>query len=109
MGFRIKQHDNKSALRATLKAEGRPVNLLEVRQVRFLMMDRDQVIIDKPVYVVDAVEGKVWFPFEKSETEKAGTFKGEFHLEFLDGREETFPNFGTIPIEIIPSLKAKLP
>lgn len=103
MSFQIKQYDNKTALRATLQSEGLPVDLTQVSQIRFLMKAGASIVLDKTVYVVDALTGKVWFPFEERDTAKVGKYQGEFVLTFNDGRRETFPNIGTIPITIISS------
>lgn len=105
MVYRIKQYDTKTGMKATLLSEGKPVNLTpsEVTEVRFLLSLRKQIIIDKPVFIDDALAGKVWFPFEENETVKAGIYAGEFVIFFTDGRRETFPNSGTIPVEITAS------
>lgn len=100
MVFRIKQYDTKTALRATLQSDGHPVDLNEAQEVRFILRDYKQITMDKPSIIIDAINGKVWFPFEESETAKKGRFSGEFVVTFLDGRRETFPNEGVIPIEI---------
>jgi hypothetical protein len=100
MVYRIKQYDTKTAMRATLRSEGHPVDLRQVQEVRFLMRDQEQLLINKPVFVVDDINGKVWFPLEEHETSKAGKFRGEFLIIFIDGRRETFPNVGYIPLEI---------
>lgn len=105
MGFRIKQYDTKTALRATLNSDGKPVDLTQAEEVSFILSHpkNKTILINKVVYIVDAINGKVWFPFEESETAQTGNFKGEFVITFLDGRRETFPNSGFIPIEIVAS------
>lgn len=104
VNFKIKQYDTKTAMRATLQAQGNPVDLTQVQEVTFLLKNySNQLLIDKPVYIVDATAGKVWFPFEESETTKTGSFKGEFVVNFKDGRRETFPNDGYIAVEITSS------
>ena len=103
MVYQIKQYDTKTALRATLKSEGKPVDLRQVQEVHFLLKNGDQLLVNKIVNIVEAAKGKVWFPFEESETSITGKFQGEFLITFNDGRKETFPNVGTIPIEITAS------
>lgn len=104
MVFRIKQYDTKTAMRATILSEGNRVDLRQATDVQFLMSNsRNHIVINKPVFIIDALEGKVWFPFEESETTQTGNFKGEFVVNFNDGRRETFPNTGNIPIEIVDS------
>jgi hypothetical protein len=100
MLFQIKQYDDKSAMKTILESNGEPVDLDLVSEVRFLMKSGRKLLIDKPVFYVQDELGTVWFPFEVSETSKAGKFQGEFVLYFKDARRETFPNVGTITISI---------
>jgi hypothetical protein len=104
MGYRIKQYDTKTALKATLNSDGKPVDLREAKEVHFILAHPNKtVMIYKLVNIIDAQYGKVWFPFEESETSQTGNFRGEFVITFLDGRKETWPNSGVIPIEIVAS------
>lgn len=103
MVYQIKQYDDKTAMRATILSDGKPVDLTQTQEVRFLMRYRNTIVINKIVYIVDAINGKIWFPFERSETAQRGDFNGEFFIVFSDGRQETFPNHGSIPINISPS------
>lgn len=100
MAYYIKQYDTKTAMRATLKAQGNPVDLTNAIEVRFIMAQVNTIIINKTINITDAVNGKVWFPFEEVETSKTGSFKGEFVVIFDDSRVETFPNTGAIQIII---------
>ena len=99
--FSIKRGDSKIPLKAQLsRSESGPVDLTDCA-VRFIMADAAyRVVIDAPAEILDAASGIVWYVFSVEETSVAGAYKAEFEVTFPDGRKETFPDNGFIPLTI---------
>ena len=100
--FYVKRGDTSPALRYALT----PASVvLTGATVRFKMRARrprgGAVLIDAVAVVVTAtgtptVEYSAWQP---TDFDSANLFEGEFEVTYADGKVETFPNDGFIPIK----------
>lgn len=60
----------------------------------------DTMIIDgSNVTITDAANGLIEYEWKDSDTQKTGTYKGEFVVTYADG-ELTLPNDGFLPVTI---------
>jgi len=103
--FETKQFDTRNALKATLKQNDTPVDLTDC-DVFFKMYQNSEEIINREIIIDDAVNGVVWVVFNEDELEP-GLHKGEFVVEWPDGKKETFPNDGYLEIIIRENLGRK--
>jgi len=109
MTFTITQGDNSPSMVTTLGSGTNPVDLTNVVNIRFIMQDEyERIIIDKGlqdpegVNKLDEDRGEVEVIFTNEETSTAGTYKGEFEVEYQNGAIETFPTSDRkIIIEIV--------
>lgn len=105
--FTIKVADQLPELQATLKDDNDVVvNLTGVNGVRFIMTDKPTgaVKVDSPATVVTPLLGVVKYSWAQTDTDTAGTYFGEFEVEFGDGRLETFPNWKNLQIKVFQDL-----
>jgi len=107
MTFTITQGDNSPALLTTLSdGSGAPVDLSNVRDVRFIMQDMyERVVVDESlddaVSIVDKDTGVVEFVFSQAETRTVGRYEAEFEVRYTNGAVETFPTDGKIDIKVV--------
>ena len=97
--FYIKQGDTSPAIRFALE----PASVvLTGATVRFQMRARGgATIIDAAAVVVTATgTPTVEYSWQAGNTANAGLFEAEFRVTYSDGRIETFPNAGFIPIRV---------
>lgn len=106
--FFIKRRDQLPEITATLVDSSDPPQTINLGgcSVRFIMTNKttDEVAVDAPATIVDAVNGKVKYSWQPPDTDTDGNFKAEFEVTFGDGRAETFPNNKNIIIKITPDL-----
>lgn len=105
--FTIKQNDQLPELIVTLTdANGDVVDVGEIVGVTFIMADKatGTNLVDAAATVVNGEAGIVKYVWQGSDTSIASTYNAEFHVEFLDGRVETFPNSTYILIKIFADL-----
>lgn len=106
--FTIKQDDTLPEIQATLLDSSTPAQPVGLGgcSVRFIMTNKAtlQVQVDEPAEIVDAGLGVVKYVWQPNDTSVAGTFNGEFEVEFPDLRLETFPNDKYIQIKVKPDL-----
>lgn len=102
MTFYIKQNDTSPGILATLQdASGVAINLVGAT-VRFHMreLNTGTTKVNALATVVTAASGIVRYSWIAADTNTVGSFQGEFQATYADGKIETFPNDGYIPIEI---------
>jgi hypothetical protein len=90
-------------IQAVLKdADDNIVNLTGALGVRFIMTNKATGTnkVDAAATVVTPAAGLVKYTWEEEDTDEAATFKGEFEVQFADGRLETFPNDSYIDIKV---------
>lgn len=102
MTFRIKRGDTRPALEVICGDEdGNPRDLSNAT-AQFHMEDQDgNVTIDAAATITNASEGKVAYEWASGDTDTIGLYGGEFEITYSDGKSETFPNYGSIDIEIV--------
>lgn len=106
MNFTIKQDNTSPLLGAQLQdADFNPIDLTGATVV-FNMSDiSDGVVISGAACTVtDEENGRVQYAWQSSDTETAGSFRGEFQVTYSGGDVETFPNNGYIRVNIIASI-----
>lgn len=102
--FTIKQDDTLPEIQAVLldsSTPAQPVQLVGC-SVRFIMTNKATlaVQVDAEAEIVDASAGIVKYVWQPEDTSIAGTYNGEFEVEFSDSRLETFPNDKYIQIRV---------
>jgi hypothetical protein len=99
--FYIKQNDTASFLTRDLKdAFGSPVNVTGATVV-FSMREKPAgtVKVDaQAAVVVAAGTGRVRYEWTAANTNTANEYEGEFQVTYADGKIQSFPNYGHIPI-----------
>lgn len=105
--FLIKRGDTLPELERTLTDASGAVDLSGASVV-FRMASRESgaTVVDRSATVVSASAGTVKYAWQTGDTATAGTYSAEFRVTFGDGRILTFPNVGTISIEIAPNIPA---
>jgi hypothetical protein len=103
--FTIKRNNTFPALEATLSDENGPIDLTGA-SVHFQMEDPDSrdVVLDRPVAVVDAEAGQVRYDWRAEDTERAGQFDAEFEITWPDGAVASVPNGENIRVIIKPDV-----
>lgn len=105
-GFTCKRGDTRTALKATLlSAKGVPEDLTGAH-VRVMMAapDSTNLVVDREALIYDASAGVVLVVWDPSEVQVAGTFRAEFEVRYPDGKIESYPNAGFIPVNIVPDM-----
>ena len=99
--FRTKQNDTKPIWTHLQDVNGN-VDLTNASSVVFNMRDLDEAVkVSRGACtVVTATTGYVKYPFQATDTDTNGFFKGEFEVTWSDGVIETYPENGYIDIEI---------
>lgn len=99
--FLIKQNDTSPSIRYALSPAS--VNILGAT-VRFHMSGDDVLEVDKLAVIEQVSPPIVRFDWEAGDTAIAGSKKAEFEITYLNGKVETYPNDGFIPIKVTPEL-----
>ena len=101
--FYIKQNDTASFITRDLKdAFGAPVNVTGAT-VKFSMRVKPAGTVkadDQDAVVVTAGTGRVRYEWTAANTNTADEYEGEFQVTYANGKIQTFPNDGHIPIVI---------
>ena len=101
--FYIKQNDTASFITRDLKdAFGAPVNVTGAT-VKFSMRVKPAGTVkvdDQDAVVVTAGTGRVRYEWTAANTNTADEYEGEFQVTYANGKIQTFPNDGYIPIVI---------
>ncbi len=103
--FTIKQYNTIPLLEATLlDSNNQPVDLADATVV-FTMRSRDNdtLVVDGDALVIDALEGKVAYPWVSTDTAVPGAYHGEFVVTYSGGGIESFPNSNYIDINVVRS------
>jgi hypothetical protein len=106
MTFTIVQNDTVPPISSQLSDSGSPVDLSNADKVSFHMEDKyDRKIIEEDnkggrVYIVDESSGEVEYLWQSGDTEKIGSYKAQWQVEYNNGKVETFPSRGKIDIEV---------
>lgn len=90
--FIIKQNDTLPAIEATLKRNGKVIDLSDASSVKFYMKQNNAVKVNGDAVIDNASEGKVVYYWQSGDTDVAGGCIGEFEVSWNDGATETFPN-----------------
>lgn len=103
MMFQTKQHNTRSAFKATLyNKKGEPV-VLTGCTVNFHMKGRSgNLVISREMQVGE--NGEVLLVFLPDEVAQPGHFNAEIDVIYPDGHKQIFPNYGYIKVEIQASL-----
>jgi hypothetical protein len=101
--FYIKQNDTASFITRDLKdAFGSPVNVTG-SSVKFSMRVKPAgaVKVDgEDAVIVNAGTGRVRYEWLAANTDTADEYEAEFQVTYANGRIQTFPNDGHIPVVI---------
>ena len=101
--FYIKQNDTASFLTRDLKdAFGAPVNVTGAA-VKFSMRVKPAGTVkvdDEDAVIVTAGTGRVRYEWTATNTNTADEYEGEFQVTYANGKIQTFPNDGHIPIVV---------
>ena len=101
--FYIKQNDTASFLTRDLKdAFGAPVNVTGAA-VKFSMRVKPAGTVkvdDEDAVIVTAGTGRVRYEWTAANTNTADEYEGEFQVTYANGKIQTFPNDGHIPIVV---------
>lgn len=97
--FTIKRGDTSPALRyplspATVDLSGASVSFSMAAEAG------PPILYRAPAEVVTTTPPVVQYAWQAGDTDRAGMFDAEFVVTFADGRVETFPNSGFIPVTI---------
>jgi len=101
--FTIKQYNTLPLLEATLlDADSQPV-VLTGATVSFSMRSRDNdtLVIKGQATIIDALQGKVAYPWVAANTVVPGAYYGEFSVTYTGGGIESFPNSNYIEIHVV--------
>ena len=98
-GFLIKRGDTSPAIRYALEPA---TVVLTGATVRFQMRARNgAVLMDVAALVVtDTGTPTVEYSWQAGDTATAGLYEAEFRVTYADGKIETFPNDGFIPVRV---------
>jgi hypothetical protein len=98
-GFTIKRGDTSPAIRYALEPA---TVVLTGATVRFQMRARNgAVLMDVAALVVPATgTPTVEYSWQAGDTATAGLYEAEFRVTYADGKIETFPNEGFIPVRV---------
>lgn len=101
MAVTIKRGDTRRSIIGDITDPNHAVVDLTGADVRFLMMKGQNVLLDHvPAYIEDLTTGTVAYHFEDGDTDTVGILKGWFKVTYPDGSRETFPDSGSIIINI---------
>ena len=97
--FHIKRGDTSPAIRYALDPA---TVVLTGATVRFQMRARNgAVLMDVAALVVTATgTPTVEYSWQAGDTATAGLYEAEFRVTYADGKIETFPNEGFIPVRV---------
>ena len=97
--FHIKRGDTSPAIRYALEPA---TVVLTGATVRFQMRARNgAVLMDVAALVVTATgTPTVEYSWQAGDTATAGLYEAEFRVTYADGKIETFPNDGFIPVRV---------
>ncbi len=99
----MKQNDTAPALEAVLKdaSTGLPIDLSGASVVfRMSRRGSSALKVNAAAELVDAEAGSVRYDWITGDTNRTGTYEGEFVVTFADATRLTVPSTGTIPIQI---------
>jgi len=106
MAFNIKQNDTSPQIAANLKDGSGNARDVTGATVKFHMkrIGAATASVNSNATIVSANTGFVKYAWQTGDTSTAGSFQAEFQVTFADGSIETFPNDGSIAIDITPEL-----
>jgi hypothetical protein len=107
--FYIKQNDTASFLTRDLKdAFGAPVNVTAAAVVFSMRVKpAGSVKVDEQeCTIVTAGIGRVRYEWTATNTNTADEYEGEFQVTYANGKIQTFPNDGYIPIVITDDIES---
>ena len=105
MAFSIRKNDTSPSLQALLKdADSNPIDLTGAN-VRFHMKAIGGAIkVDAAMTIVDQNNGTVRYDWNTGDTDTVGTYEVEFEVTYSDGAIETFPNKGSLALNVTKEL-----
>ena len=103
MTFVIKQNNTSPSLLANLyDADGVAVNLQGAEVYLRMKSLNTGIVVTKEATVLP--NNSVLYDWVVGDTANPGLYVCDFHVTYVDGATETFPNEGTFPVNITPSL-----
>ncbi len=110
--FRIKRNDTLPALKLNVTTKGRlggkeGYNMSGVTGATFTMVKKDCAetkIYSQDAQLICTSGGTIQYNWKNGDTDTAGTFSGEFELNYSDGNRMSVPLMGGIKIEILEDL-----
>ena len=107
--FYIKEGDTASFITRDLKdAFGAPVNVPGAA-VKFSMRVKPAGTVkvdDEDAVIVTAGTGRVRYEWTAANTNTADEYEGEFQVTYANGKIQTFPNDGYIPVVITDDIES---
>jgi len=100
--FDIKQHDTLPNLVANLKNNDGTVINLSNTNVYFKMrsINNGGLVVNTEANVTTPLLGTVQYAWAANDTSVAGTFNGEFEINFEGGEVQSVPTIGYISIKV---------
>jgi hypothetical protein len=101
--IKIKQGDTYPPIEATFIDETKKAINLTNATVVFTMANNkgNPKINKKPVAIIDAIQGKVKYSWQPTDTDTSGTYQAEFVITFEDNSILTVPTTDSLMVEII--------
>lgn len=98
----IKKGDTGPAFRGRcVESDGSYANLTGASaKLRVRHSDGSLKVSDQALTVTDAPNGEVLRAWQTAETSAVGSMQAEVHVTFPDGREQTYPSRGNIPVYV---------
>lgn len=101
MKFDIKRGDTGPALSRILRdGQGIAVNLVGASVTFSMGLRGAAAIVDKAEATIGPANGQVVYAWQTGDTDRAGSYFGEFRVTYADGTIETFPNDSSMVILI---------
>lgn len=105
MAFSIKQNDTSPSLQALLKdADRNPIDLVGASVMFHMKALGGAIKVDAAMTIVDQDNGIVQYDWTTGDTNTVGTYNVEFEVTYSDGAIETFPNTGSIVVNVVREL-----
>ncbi len=103
----IKRGNTRPEVRVQIRyqtAGASSAGLADATGIVFRMADAETAAlkVEGVASVSDPATGEVVYQWTTEDTNEVGKYLGEFAVTYSDGRVETFPSRGGIPIEITP-------
>jgi hypothetical protein len=95
--YQIKEAENQAI------GDADPVDLGNVEEVRFAMVNDDGIVVEDQATVVQPSQGIVEYDFDVEQIGAKGSYFGEFRVYYTAMDKETFPKRRDIWVQVVPS------